>query len=673
MYNVDNITEGGFSMKKLSVIFSIFLILCLTVGMIPTPVHAEEPCTHIYDIYGNCTLCDYFCPHQWAAGHCDLCGCDCQHDYVDMVCTICSQPCPHAWQDDTCPLCGGICSHSYEMGYCTSCGAEDPNFIHGDTQTATLVTDASDLTVGDRIIIAAAGYDYALSTTQNTNNRGQSNIAKDGITATFGTDTQVITLESGAVEGTFALSVEDGKYLYAPSSSANNLKTQSSLNNNGSWHIAIGADGNAAITAAGSSTRNILRYNATSSLFSCYAASNNQKDVAIYMLERLHTHSYEATVTAPTCEAGGYTTYTCPCGDSYVAEEVAALGHRYEKGVCGNCGAIDPNYDPQVIPTLQAAGFTLSFEDEILVNLYYTVSHMTDVAEQGMLVFYTDPGAADIAKADDVYTGSKYVESSESYMNTTKGIAAKEMGDERYYCAYAKLTDGTYAYSPLYQYSPKKYAMSRIQNSTDESMKALCVAMLNYGAAAQEYFGYRTDDLMNAGLTDAQKALVKAYDAAYFNGAAKADTDKMGFFAATGGFSGASVSVSFEGAFAINYYFLPSSAVDGEMKLYIWNPDTYTASNVLTAENASEVINMDAQEGGAYWGQVSGIAAKMLDETYYVAAVYTDAQGNTQSTGVIGYSLSQYCLNNAKSGRDMESLAGATAMYGYYAKAYFAK
>ncbi len=40
-----------------------------------------------------------------------------------------------------------------------------------------------------------------------------------------------------------------------------------------------------------------------------------------------HTHSYAKTVTAPTCEAEGYTTYTCTCGDSYVGDKVAALGH----------------------------------------------------------------------------------------------------------------------------------------------------------------------------------------------------------------------------------------------------------------------------------------------------------------------------------------------------------
>ena len=38
-------------------------------------------------------------------------------------------------------------------------------------------------------------------------------------------------------------------------------------------------------------------------------------------------HSHETAVTAPTCTEQGFTTYTCHCGDTYVADEVAALGH----------------------------------------------------------------------------------------------------------------------------------------------------------------------------------------------------------------------------------------------------------------------------------------------------------------------------------------------------------
>ena len=41
-----------------------------------------------------------------------------------------------------------------------------------------------------------------------------------------------------------------------------------------------------------------------------------------------HEHRFNSVVTEPTCEVGGYTTYTCDCGYSYVADEVAALGHK---------------------------------------------------------------------------------------------------------------------------------------------------------------------------------------------------------------------------------------------------------------------------------------------------------------------------------------------------------
>lgn len=42
-----------------------------------------------------------------------------------------------------------------------------------------------------------------------------------------------------------------------------------------------------------------------------------------------HVCRYEPTVTKPTCTQQGYTTYTCACGNSYVDDCVAALGHSY--------------------------------------------------------------------------------------------------------------------------------------------------------------------------------------------------------------------------------------------------------------------------------------------------------------------------------------------------------
>jgi hypothetical protein len=212
------------------------------------------------------------------------------------------------------------------------------------------------------------------------------------------------------------------------------------------------------------------------------------------------------------------------------------------------------------------------------------------------------------------------------------------------------------------------------KESTSAKQKALCVAMLNYGAAAQSFFGYKTDDLMNASLTDEQKALVKAYDASYFTGTVPVDVSKIGSFASTTpGFSGRGISVSFEGAFSINYYYLPNAVVDSTMVMYYWNPKDYSNATVLTVENASGTIIMEPQANGSYWGQLSGIAAKNLDEAYYVTVVYTDANGNSCCSGILAYSISTYCMNNAKPGKNMQELAANTAMYGYYAKEYFTK
>ncbi|MBQ7088977.1 MAG: Ig-like domain-containing protein [Clostridia bacterium] len=54
-------------------------------------------------------------------------------------------------------------------------------------------------------------------------------------------------------------------------------------------------------------------------------------------------HSYDAVVTAPTCGAEGYTTYTCSaCGDSYVADAVPATGeHTYDDRDDRECNGCD--------------------------------------------------------------------------------------------------------------------------------------------------------------------------------------------------------------------------------------------------------------------------------------------------------------------------------------------
>ena len=54
--------------------------------------------------------------------------------------------------------------------------------------------------------------------------------------------------------------------------------------------------------------------------------------------------------------------------------------------------------------------------------------------------------------------------------------------------------------------SIESYALSMLGKITNAEQKTMFVDLLNYGAEAQKYFHYNESHLVNAGLTDAQKA-----------------------------------------------------------------------------------------------------------------------------------------------------------------------
>ena len=186
-----------------------------------------------------------------------------------------------------------------------------------------LVTDVTNLSVGDTIIIVNTEAKVALGTTQDNNNRPQSStmVIENNKTLIL-SDVQEITLESGLVDGTFAFKVGTG-YLYAASSSKNYLRTENDISNNSSWKIVI-SKGNAEIKAQGSNTNNWLRYNPSSGLFSCYGSG--QKDVQIFKKVETSTCEHDYGTEIPqenaTCTVDGMKAhYECSkCNKLFVLE-----------------------------------------------------------------------------------------------------------------------------------------------------------------------------------------------------------------------------------------------------------------------------------------------------------------------------------------------------------------
>lgn len=73
-----------------------------------------------------------------------------------------------------------------------------------------------------------------------------------------------------------------------------------------------------------------------------------------------HGCKYTPTVTPPTCIQQGFTTYTCECGASYIADYTETVDHDYFNGKCRICGGEhDCKYTDAVTePTCTERGFT---------------------------------------------------------------------------------------------------------------------------------------------------------------------------------------------------------------------------------------------------------------------------------------------------------------------------
>ena len=148
--------------------------------------------------------------------------------------------------------------------------------------------------------------------------------------------------------------------------------------------------------------------------------------------------------------------------------------------------------------------FTVSGFD----GLYESIDADGNVADIGLLVYNTkleNSSDCTIENADIVISGGTYDYEAGVYRLRSQGIPAKNMGDDAWYKIYVKTKDG-YVYSQRLRFSPLVYCIDSVygknSNITNDELKAACVALMNYGAAAQEYFavynGYEYTELMNS-------------------------------------------------------------------------------------------------------------------------------------------------------------------------------
>ena len=279
-----------------------------------------------------------------------------------------------------------------------------PVSAYADSTTATLITDISSLSVGDKVVVVAKDYDFALGTNQKTNNREAVAITKTDGNVTLTDTVQVLTLEAGTKEGTFALNTGSG-YLYAASSDKNYLRTEATLSDNSSWTVEIASDGTATIKAQGTNTRNWLRYNPNNGtpIFYCYAKGQN--DICIYKvgsgvadpdpepIETVATPTAsvasgavaEGTKVAFSCETAGAEIYYKAGEGEYTkyadSITVTATVTYTVKAVLGEL-------------TSEEAVFTYTVKDPFAVDTKYSVYKLVDKPTAGDIVLILNPNSS---------------------------------------------------------------------------------------------------------------------------------------------------------------------------------------------------------------------------------------------------------------------------------------
>ena len=210
---------------------------------------------------------------------------------------------------------------------------------------------------------------------------------------------------------------------------------------------------------------------------------------------------YAVELEAPKCEHTNVT-YTdlgngthkivCECGEELIEDHSYADTNSATTAVqCAHCTSKSFKF-LRVGPDL---GSSLS------IKFFFMAS---TVKGTGNYIVIEQEGKDPVIYHQGIATEWEPQANGQLYQIVFKGVTAKEMADEfrvTLYNSEGKKLSATYVTSLA------DYLLSVLNTDSETDLKkSVYVDLLNYGAAAQKYFGYKTETLANAGVTAEQQA-----------------------------------------------------------------------------------------------------------------------------------------------------------------------
>lgn len=287
---------------------------------------------------------------------------------------------------------------------------------------------------------------------------------------------------------------------------------------------------------------------------------------------------------------------------------------------------------------------SVSTKGELVVNFYVSIDETVDLGTIGFRFDYYGPGAEPC-----FIPAAGMTPQTNGYYRVSFAVPAKEMGESIGLCVTNAENDPRVFYSRC-AYSVEEYYRGRLNLSTDPVMRNLSAAALNYGAAAQTYFGYRADPHLLVNY-DMERLYAGQYDLSAFAAPALRQ-DSWNAFSETGsvyGFWFEGQTVVFKSEFAIRFYF------DGDA------PENYT----FTLDDGTVLEPKYNQDRMMWFVEIPHISARNIDEVYALT-VTKGEESITRTYSVLTYIYNMYYYDYYNNDAESGIRPLLEALYTYY-------
>ncbi len=231
-------------------------------------------------------------------------------------------------------------------------------------------------------------------------------------------------------------------------------------------------------------------------------------------------------------------------------------------------------------PVAELTGHSLTLSGNIGVNFYMDLSSVALADESAKVQFNYADKTVEVPLSQGEYTSNGY--------KFTCEVPAKDMSTEITCKVVTSIQE-----SQSFTYSVKEYAEYMLADTDTYYAECDIVrSMLNYGAAAQEYFGYNTDNLANSSFTEDEK-MTEEVDFSDYAFVISEEDENVTYYGS---------SLSLESEVAIKHYFIVDKGID------------VSALNVMVNGKKAELT----KSGNMYVLKIADIPAQDIYDAYEV-------------------------------------------------------